>query len=247
MLCCTAMIGEGFRDGSAAPSAPAVEFASSTTDSAVRRTSRNCSIPGRSLARTACSSCWSDSRGEPLPCRVRHVMNAAPEIGLGGAADIEELLDPGSVLGPYGVLELLERLEGRAPSLPGPPRDERCARDDERAPGEQRELDARHGRLLLGTEYYAFPAEEASCSPVLPASPGSSYCSPRVAVPPRPPSCCGGIRTNSGGQSVVSGPACRSTAWNSSGLSMTGCGSARRSGIGAFPWTPARSVARGRL
>src|SRR5436190_4368424 len=80
--------------------------------------------------------------------------------GLGGAPDIEELLDPGSVLGPYGVLELLERLEGRAPSLPGPPRDERCARDDERASGEQREMDARHGRLLLGTEYYAFPAQE---------------------------------------------------------------------------------------
>src|SRR5216110_3194903 len=78
MLCCIAMISEGFRDGSAASSAPAAELASSTTDSAVRRTSRNCSIPGRSLARTACSSCWSESRGEPLPCRVRHVMNAAP-------------------------------------------------------------------------------------------------------------------------------------------------------------------------
>src|SRR5207247_2318235 len=61
----------------------------------------------------------NDQRG--LQGRIRGLQRAGGGArlihdGLGGAADIEELLDPGSVLGPYGVLELLERLEGRAPS-----------------------------------------------------------------------------------------------------------------------------------
>src|SRR6266576_3607526 len=193
----------------------------------------------------------NDQRG--LQGRIRGLQRAGGGArlihdGLGGAADIEVPLDCGAVPGACGVGKLPERVHRRAAPVLAQ-RDDRRAGNGEAAHGEQCQMEARHGLIAPETEYYGVPRARGgeSCSPVLPSSPGSSYCSPRVAVPPRPPSCCGGIRTNSGGQSVVSGPACRSTAWSSSGLSMTGCGRARTSGIGAFPWTPGRSVARGRL
>src|SRR5213596_474940 len=103
--------------------------------------------------------------------------------GLGHACDVEVSLDRDSVPGSCGCRKLLERVHRRAVFLPDAPRDDRCAGNGEAAHREQCEMEARHGLIAPETECYGVPRARGgeSCSLVSPASPGSSYCSPRVA------------------------------------------------------------------